>query len=274
MASIPPRVEERITKGLQKFQKVLKAAKDKDLNESDTVVIIADMLADIFGYDKYSEVTSELAIKGTFCDLAIKVEDKFQFIIECKSIGTDLKEHHLKQAVDYGANKGISWVALTNGALWEVHKIRFEQPISTELVCAFDIFTLSYKKKDDIEKLFVLCKEGLSKDHREEFYEKVQLLNKYMLGAFILQEPVLSTIRRELKKYAVGLKVENEDIDRILRDEVLRRELLEGENAEKSLSKIKKYYQKINKQSADKKKETAPVEETPEQPNNPDTLGN
>ena len=32
------------------------------------------MLADIFGYDKYSEITSEHAIRGTYCDLATKID--------------------------------------------------------------------------------------------------------------------------------------------------------------------------------------------------------
>ncbi len=59
-------------------------AKDRDVNESDTVSIVTDMLAEVFDYDKYLELTSEFAVKG---------------------IGLDLKENHLRQAVDYGANK-------------------------------------------------------------------------------------------------------------------------------------------------------------------------
>ena len=70
--SIPLKVAERISKNLSKFQSILKMAKDKDLNESDTVQIITDMLADIFGYNRYLEITSELAVRGTYCDLAIK----------------------------------------------------------------------------------------------------------------------------------------------------------------------------------------------------------
>jgi hypothetical protein len=28
----------------------------------------------VFGFDKYSEITSEQAIRGTFCDLAVPLE--------------------------------------------------------------------------------------------------------------------------------------------------------------------------------------------------------
>ncbi len=65
MTKIPKKVSDRLATEVTKYQKVLTAAKDRDVNESDTVTIIVDMLSDIFGFDKYYEVTSELAIRGT-----------------------------------------------------------------------------------------------------------------------------------------------------------------------------------------------------------------
>ncbi len=53
MASLPKRVEARITKGLKRFQPVLLSAQSRDVNESDTSLIVADMLQDIWGYDKW-----------------------------------------------------------------------------------------------------------------------------------------------------------------------------------------------------------------------------
>jgi hypothetical protein len=40
------------------------------MTASDTVIIVTDVLAEVFGYDKYSELTAEFAISGTYCDLA------------------------------------------------------------------------------------------------------------------------------------------------------------------------------------------------------------
>ena len=108
---------------MKRFQPIVSAAKARDVGESDTVTIVTDMLAEIFGYDKYSEITSEHAIKGTYCDLAIKVEGGIQSIIEVKAIGIGLKDQHVKQAVDYAANQGVEWVVLTNGATWRVYKV-------------------------------------------------------------------------------------------------------------------------------------------------------
>lgn len=59
-------------------------------------MIVSDMLAEVFGFDKYSEVTRELCIRGTYCDLAVRIDQKLRFLIEVKAIGTELKDQHVK----------------------------------------------------------------------------------------------------------------------------------------------------------------------------------
>jgi len=44
MTKIPKKVSERLVKEIRRFQQVLTKAKDRDVNESDTVTIITDML--------------------------------------------------------------------------------------------------------------------------------------------------------------------------------------------------------------------------------------
>ena len=52
MAKLTQRVADRISAALRKFQPILDAAKARDINESDTVVIVTDMLQRVLGYDK------------------------------------------------------------------------------------------------------------------------------------------------------------------------------------------------------------------------------
>lgn len=244
------KTEDRLKNNIGKFQTVLRIAKDRDLNESDTVSIITDILAEVFGYDKYLEVTSELAIRGTYCDIAIKLNDKFEYLIECKSIGTDLRDNHLRQAIGYGANKGIPWIVLTNGIEWQVHKLKFEQPIQCELVAKFNINELSMKSERDIEKLAILTKEGVEKNLREELYEKIQCVNKFIIGQLLLSEPVVSTVRRELKKLSDGINVEETEILALLQDSILRRDIVDetSDEVQSAKNKVIKFY----KQSAKK----------------------
>lgn len=106
MPALPKRVADRLAAGVKKFQPVLALAKSKDVNESDTVVLLYDLLGDVFGYEKYFEITSEFAIRGTYCDLAIKLDGKIVVLLEAKAIGSELKDAHVKQAIDYAANQG------------------------------------------------------------------------------------------------------------------------------------------------------------------------
>ena len=76
MAKIPKKVSDRFAKNVGRFQRVLADAHARDVNESDTVTVVTDVLSDVFGFDKYSDITSEQAIRGTYCDLAVKFKDK------------------------------------------------------------------------------------------------------------------------------------------------------------------------------------------------------
>lgn len=240
MVKIPKKVSERLAKEIGRYQKVLQTAKDRDVNESDTVTIITDMLAGIFGFDKYTEITSEQAIRGTYCDLAVKLDGKIKYLIEVKAIGLNLKENHLRQTIGYGANHGIPWVVLTNGIDWQIYKIKFERPIGYDLVCALDLSTINPRKQEDQDKVFLLCKEGMAKAAIEEFHDHVQNVNRFIIGAIILSKPVLSLIRRELRRTSSGIKVTEEEIEKIISSEVLKRDIVEGESAEKAFKHIKK----------------------------------
>jgi len=261
MVKIPKKVIDRFVKSVSKFQKVLKIAKDRDVNESDTVAIIGDICAEVFGYDKYLEITSEFAVRSTYCDLALKVSDKVQFLIEVKAIGIQLKENHMKQAVDYGANHGVQWVVLTNGIDWQIYRIRFEQPINYDLVCSYNFLSLNPRNARDQESLFILAKEALPKNAREDFYEKVQSVNRFVIGALILNDAVLNTIRKELRKLSEGIKIDTSEVEQIIRNEVLKRDLVEGEEANHAQTRVNRFYKKLTPRPRKKKqpKVTAPL---------------
>ncbi len=258
MATIPVKVLDRFKDNLSKMQKVVEQAKSRDINEADTVVIVTDFLTSIFGYDKYTEVTREYAIKNTYCDLAIKVEGSLKFLIEVKAIGITLADKHYQQALEYGANNGTEWIILTNGLIWKVYKVRFEKPIRTDLVCEFNVLDLKTKSQTDIDKLYILCKEGLKKNAIDEFTEHRMIVNKYYIGAIIQSESVLDVIKREIKKINPLLKVENDEVKALLLNEVLKRELLDSPDALEASEKYSKILKKLEKKKS-KEKESAKI---------------
>lgn len=240
MASIPKRVSERLSKETRRFQKVLRGAKDRDINESDTVLIVTDMLASVFGFDKYSEITSEYAIRSTFCDLAVKTDGNVKYLIEVKAIGLDLKESHVRQAVGYGSQHGIQWVVLTNGVDWQIYRIKFERPVGHDLLCAYNFLDLNPRKYEDQEILYLLCKEGLSKDVIEEYHEHIMSVNKFIISAILQSDTGLNMIRRELKRVSPGTRVEADEIRSILTTGVLKRDVVDGASIEEAHTRVKR----------------------------------
>ena len=141
-------------------------------------MIVTDILSEIFGYDKYNEVTSEYEIKGTYCDLAIKLNGKSHYLIEVKAIGSDLKENHVKQAVDYAANEGVDWVLLTNGINWRVSRVSFTKPVSHEQVIELDFPSLNHRNSADMQSLFLLSREAIKKSALPNYHEQLQASNR------------------------------------------------------------------------------------------------
>jgi hypothetical protein len=196
MPSVPKKVEERIREVLKRFSPILISQRDRDVSEADTVTVVKDLLSDLFGYDKYAEVTSEHAIRGTYCDLAIKLDGKLRLLLEVKSIGLQLNEKHIKQAVDYAANQGLDWVVLTNGIRWMLFQISFKKPIEAKMVAEFDLLAVDLKSEADLEKIYLITKEGVLKGAVVEFTEKQSATSKYLIGAVLLNDQdVLNAIR-------------------------------------------------------------------------------
>lgn len=229
--AIPKKVAERLVSGMKRYVPILESAKTRDVGETDTVTIIKDMLADVFGYDKYAELTSEYAIRGTYCDLAIKLDGKLTTLIEVKAVGIELKDQHVKQAVDYAANQGVDWVLLTTGIRWCVYRVQFTKPIQHDLVLDMDLMKVDYRSESDLEKLYLWCKEGWQRSALGEFQAQQQALSKFYLGAVVLSEPCLDTIRRELRRISPDIKITTDQIKTSLTIEVLKREVVEGEKA-------------------------------------------
>jgi hypothetical protein len=238
MPQVPTKVATRLSAAIKRFQPIVASAKSRDANESDTVIIVTDMLSEVFGYDKYSEITSECSIRGTWCDLAIKIDGTFEYLIEVKAIGLELKDSYTKQAVDYSANQGTDWVLLTNAEIWRIYKVTFAKPINSELVLEINFSEINPKKSSAIELLYNLTREGWMKSALGEFHTQQQALSRFFMGALVVSNPVLEVLRRELRRISPDVRIGLEQIKTVLTNEVLKRDVVESEKAQEAQKKI------------------------------------
>lgn len=236
--AIPSRVRERIITGLKRLQPIVAQQRARDVSEADTVTVVKDLLSEVLGYDKYAELTSEHCIRGTYCDLAVKIEDKLVQLIEVKAAGLELDDRHVKQAIDYASNQGVEWVILTNATIWRLYQVIFAKPIDKRLLTEIDLATIETRKDEHLERIYLLTKEGFAKGAHIELRDKQDATSRYTLAALLLHnDSVVSAVRRELKRL-VDVSVSEEDIVRVLRDEVIKRDTLEGPNAESAERRV------------------------------------
>ena len=238
--AVPKRVSDRLSKGLRKYRKILKDALHRDVNETDTVTIVKGILSDVLGWDRYREITSEVAIRGTFVDIAIVEEGHTHYLIEVKAIGANLKDNHLRQAVGYGANHGVDWVVLTNGISWQAHKIKFSKPITSDLVFEVNLLEDNLRNEAFGKCLFTLTKEGMSKEEIVSLYDQRQAMSRFNITAILRNEDVLNKVRLLLKKAYPKIKATNADIASVVEKEVLKRDVLDGEKAAYASRTIKR----------------------------------
>lgn len=250
MFNIPKKLLDRAGSNLKNFQRVAESHRVRDVSEADTVTLVKDILADLFGFDKYIELTSEQQIRGTFCDLAVKIDNKIRYLIEVKAAGVDLNDNHLRQAVNYAANQGIEWVVLTNSIKWRLFRIKFAQPIDAEEVACFDLTTVNLRCDDDQRKLFLFSKEGLGSDAMNLFHQHAAILNPYVVSQIMVQDATVSGIRRDLKRLFPEVKVTNEELVSMFKTSILKREVVEGDRATEAASRVKKATAKLAKKTS------------------------
>ena len=124
---------ERMKAAIKKFNKPLADLVARDANEGDTRLLVTDMLCEGFGFDKYSELTTEYRVKGEFADYGIRLDKDLIAFLEVKRVATKLAAKHLRQVETYAVNEGVEWVILTSGVVWQVYHITGGLPIVVDL---------------------------------------------------------------------------------------------------------------------------------------------
>lgn len=237
---ITKRISEAIASGLKQLKPIIQQQQVRDVSEADTVTLVKDLLSEAFGYDKYTELTGEYAIRGTYCDLVVTIGDKPRVVIECKAVGIRLDDKHVKQAIDYAANEGVEWVILTNAVTWRLYGVVFGKPIDKVLMAEVNILDIDHRKVDEVEALYVFTKHALEKGALADELSRTKALSRHMLGALILHnDRVLNTIRRELKRIA-GVNANIEELIGLLKTDVIKRDAMDGPEATQAAELVDK----------------------------------
>lgn len=106
---------------------------------------------------------------------------------------------------------------------------------------------IKQKNQSDLDKLFILCKEGLKKNAIDEFSQHRKIVNKYFLSTILRSDSVIDAIKREFRKIDLQIKIEDDEILGLLNNDVLKRELLDSLDTIEANDKYTKIVKKLEK---------------------------
>lgn len=198
-----------IRKPLKRFLPRFTEALERNLNEADTVMRLVRCFEEVFGYDPMSDITRETQVKHKYVDVAIKIDGVIRLLVEAKAAGIVLRDRHIEQAERYAAEGNYPWVLLTNGVVWNLYHLTFDEGIEYEKAFSIDLTTTPLDVAADT--LAVLHKKSVQKGELDAYWRRRSALGAQSLGAVLFAEPVVKLIRRELRR-TEGLLVDEEDL--------------------------------------------------------------
>ena len=181
-----------------------------ELDESATRLMINSFLCDVLDYVELDEIKTEYAIKGTYADYVIQLENTQHIIVEVKAIQINLTDKHIRQALGYAADEGIDWVLLCNGRQWQLYRVIFGKPLQHKLVFNYDLTDdIQYKKA---EKDFVyLTKKSVSRGELDTMWNRHVSIEPHNMCRHLYKIENIKLMKRMLKRES-GINFTEEDI--------------------------------------------------------------
>lgn len=216
---------DRVRAGIRRFNKPMGDLVGRDANEGDTRLLVTDFLEHALGYDKYEDLTTEYGVKGEFADYGIRIDKELVAFVEVKRVATKLAAKHLRQVEMYAVNEGVEWMILTNGVEWRAYHLSAGLPVEIDL--ALDVNLLgdgTAATKADL--LYYLSRESFKRKQIDELWRERRAKSPKSLATALISPPVVEALRRELRKQT-GHRVEPGELEKLLRETVLRAECLE-----------------------------------------------
>jgi len=93
---------------------------------------------------------------------------------------------------------------------------------------------LNPKNEEHLELLWLIAKEGWQKARIGEYHTQRQAMSRFSVGAVVLSDPVIDIIRRELRRVSPGVRIDTDELRKVLTSEVIKREVIEGDKADEA----------------------------------------
>jgi hypothetical protein len=234
-------MDKKVSALLKKYAQVFKEAKERDANESDTVMYLTKFFEEVLEYDSLKgEISKEVTVKDRFCDIALKIDGDIEVLVEAKAAGLkSLTAKHIEQAENYASRSGLSWVLLTNGVTWQLYHVSFAEGEGIKSDLAFEVEFKDDKLDEFWTSVSLISKKAVAKEELDEFWGQKKALKPGVVVKALFSHDVITVLRRELNRQADG-RLDIDDVVESVKAIVTKDSLMDAGDIVLSKKKRKK----------------------------------
>ena len=127
-------------------------------------------------------------------------------------------------------------------------------------MCEVDLIALSAKSDEILEYFGNLSREGYSKGTMADLLHQKQVTNKFTVAALLVSDDMLDDLRKEIRRLGSGVKVDIEYLRSLLTSEIIKRDLIDSEEAKAAAQNVKRMQRSVSrKKSSERDVEEQPV---------------
>lgn len=214
---------------LARYATAFREARERNANESDTVMYLVKFFEEVLGYDALKgEISKELAIKDRYCDIALKIDGTVRLLVEAKAASLKgLSAKHIEQAENYASRLGLPWVLLTNGIEWSLFHLTFNEGEGIAHDLAFEANLVENDAEAVWAKIGLIERGAIKKGLLEDFWAQKKVLSPSSVVRVLFNEEVLRVVRRLLRKDSEAM-LDIEDVFKAVRDVVSKEALADA----------------------------------------------
>jgi hypothetical protein len=163
-------------------------------------------------------------------DFSIQTEGQPRMLVRVSPIGMAPDDRYLLATAQYAQMNGVDWITMTNGIAWQVHHVEDvgANAPETPVVLAFDLLQMQPGREAHLGTIHLLTREGHEKAGLSHFKLRLEMTNRHYLGAMVLSDAVVASVRRELQKLNPDLRVTPAELRENLAKGVLRPDIVQS----------------------------------------------
>jgi predicted type IV restriction endonuclease len=224
-------VRGRVAAAVDRLSGPLADLLERDANDGDTRMLVADFFSFGLNFSKYQDMTTEYRTSGDSIDYAIMLEGKLFAPVEVRRVGQGLDQRNIQVSRRLAVEEGAEWVILTNGRLWKVYHLRPDGDGGNRPVEVIDADLMdadAYQR--NIDALFHITREAVDHGRLDTLRRWKEAVEAAPVAEVLRSDAVVETVRAQLRA-ATGHQGHAGDADEVRRalvEEVISQGLLEG----------------------------------------------